>query len=669
MLRQMRIILAVAMSLAALSLSAADFQADGINYVIRTGNTVMVVAHDDESGGFSFDNGYEGDLVIPSQVEYEGQTYTVTTLDDYVFMGASLLTSVTLPATLTTLGESPFAACASLSRIDVEEGNPYFMSDGGVLYDKSRATLIACPGDKEGAFAVPSTVNAIAESAFYGCARLTAVSIPSTVREIGASAFRGCLRLTSITIPSGVTRIESDLFYGCTALSRVSLSSTVTDICSLAFFRCTSLAGITLPASLLHIYSSAFASCTSLASITLPGQLQVIGAHAFKDCQRLPYVVIPASVEQVGISAFARCTGLTSFMVHRSNTAFSAVDGVLFNQSQSVLVCYPAGRQGAYTMPSSVTEIAPYAFSQCTRLSQLTFSQSLTTIGNFAFYGCTGLTSLTLPGNVKKIGQGAFNNCTNLFMLTVYASAVPTFTAEAFSTATYTSAVLYVPQKSLAKYRSARLWKKFATILPILEIIDGQAEPAYAGMVTTLTVGLKTAETTLTGCEFDLSLPQGMSLVASVGGAGWSLPQDRVVGGSPMVTVTASDSETSHIKVDLAGASLIGNEGPLLMLRVMTDESMEPGEYAASLDACQLSYADGSTTVIEGGDCLFLIEKGQLGDVNLDGSVSVLDVTMTVGTILGTHFDNFVWPLADMNLDGQVTASDVTLIVGKVLGQ
>lgn len=221
---------------AGVAANAYDFVVNGIYYNIlsKTDRTVEVTKADG--------NDYSGDVVIPAVVNHDGVAYSVTkigegafsqcpaltsvsmssvdTIDYGAFYHSDNLASVRLPATLTLIKGNPFSGCTALKEIVVDEDNTKYSSDGGVMYDKNKETLISWP-TAQADIDIPSSVTAIGESAFENCHNLTSVSMPS-VETIGGMAFICCSSLTSVSMPS-VKMIDYLAFHICTDLTSVSM--------------------------------------------------------------------------------------------------------------------------------------------------------------------------------------------------------------------------------------------------------------------------------------------------------------------------------------------------------------------------------------------------------------------------------------------------------------
>ena len=131
----------------------------------------------------------------------------------------------------------------------------------GVFYDCSNLTSIT----------IPNSVTSIGDFAFRDCSSLTSITIPDGVTSIGEYAFRDCSSLTSITIPDGVTSIGDYAFEGCSSLTSITIPDSVTSIGWDAFKNCTNLKSITIPNSVTSINYSAFSGCTSLKDIYYEG--------------------------------------------------------------------------------------------------------------------------------------------------------------------------------------------------------------------------------------------------------------------------------------------------------------------------------------------------------------------------------------------------------------
>ena len=144
---------------------------------------------------------------------------------------------------------------------------------------------------------IPNSVTNIRDYAFAYCTSLTSVTIPNSVTSIGEQAFYGCTSLTSVTIPNSVTSIGEQAFNGCSALTSVTIPNSVTSIGGWAFAYCTALTSVTIPNSVTSIREGyAFAYCTSLTSVTIGNKVQDINSNTFSGCSQLDTITCLGSV-------------------------------------------------------------------------------------------------------------------------------------------------------------------------------------------------------------------------------------------------------------------------------------------------------------------------------------------------------------------------------------
>lgn len=171
---------------------------------------------------------------------------------------------------------------------------------------------------------------------------------------------------------------------------------------------------VVLPEGLTTLADSAFYGCDALTDVELPESLTEIGGYAFFECIALSEVNIPANVTKIGEAAFGCCHSLKEMNVAADNTAYCGVDGVLFDKEMTILVEYPAGKEGAYAIPEGVTVVEDGAFDGCKALREISFPASVRAIGWGGFEGCTGLTEITFPEGLEYIDCYAFDGCANL---------------------------------------------------------------------------------------------------------------------------------------------------------------------------------------------------------------------------------------------------------------
>ena len=158
-----------------------------------------------------------------------------------------------------------------------------------------------------------------------------------------------------------------------------------------------------------------------------------IGSWVFYGCTKLTRVTIPDSVTGIGYAAFSKCGSLKSIDVGEGNTEYSSEDGVLFDKNKTVLIHFPAGKGGHYTIPDGVTSIGDHAFIKCISLTSVTIPDSVTSIEALAFRDCFGLKSVRIPDSITNIKSAAFSSCSNLKSIIFEGNAPFSFHVDVFS--------------------------------------------------------------------------------------------------------------------------------------------------------------------------------------------------------------------------------------------
>ena len=317
-----------------------------------------------------------------------------------------------------------------------------FTSDGSTVTITGTQVSFAGP-----LLAVPPTVS------------VSGTALPVT--KIGDGAFAYNTNLYNISLPNGVTTIGSGAFQRCSHLTNVDIPPSLTTIGESAF-QYSGLTRLVLPSTVVSIGLNACEECRSLADLVLSDGLVSIGDRAFAQTS-LSTVFIPASVAVIGDQAFTSCYNLTAINVDPGNSAYTSIDGVLFNHSLASLMLCPAAKSpnpGRYTVPAGVTTLANAAFATC-NFTNIDLPDGLTAIGYAAFLGVpltslklpgslkiiyssvfaySTLTSLTIPEGVTNLGGGVFQSClqltnvvlpdslTSLGGYAFYASAITTIT-------------------------------------------------------------------------------------------------------------------------------------------------------------------------------------------------------------------------------------------------
>ena len=442
------------------SLNTDNKDDQGLTYTLNAADHTATVASYDDSTP-------DGVIDIPDTVTSGGQTYTVTAIGEYAFIPSHTITkvsSVFIPATVTSIGRFAFRCCKFLATVTFAEGSQ-LKSIGVSAFS---GTNPAHPRFKE--IQIPDSVETIGTNAFQNCQDLESITLPASLKTIESSAFSYCLNLSEIRLPTSLKAIQSYVFDGCSSLETVFYDGSLAQWSQINTSN--GFLGFSHPSLVMNDYTAQFipvkdendpdpppktvtitkytgkGSTVILPSTINSWPVTKIGEDAFQDNTTITSVTIPDSVTEIGANAFAGCTNLTSvnyiggdwskLTIQSGNPAVEdaakdAANEQLFdfefilNNTAVVVTNYKyKGTAADVTIPSRykgkpVTAINNAAFPN-SAVTSVTIPDSITAIPDAAFVNCSQLTNISIPNSVTYIGFSAFDGCASLKSITLPSS-------------------------------------------------------------------------------------------------------------------------------------------------------------------------------------------------------------------------------------------------------
>jgi len=219
--------------------------------------------------------------------------------------------------------EAPLYWCKSLLRVDLKGCTKLTQLGNYVFMGCSSLTSVS----------LPDGLTQLGYDVFMDCSSLTSVALPDGLTQLGGGVFKDCSSLTSVALPDGLTQMGNYVFTGCSSLTSVALPDGLTQLGSHVFMACSSLTSVALPDGLTQLGNAVFASCSSLTSVALPDGVTQLGDYVFEDCSSLTSVSLPDGVTQLGDYVFYNCPSLTSAA---NSAGFSDVVPYLRNRYKCV---------------------------------------------------------------------------------------------------------------------------------------------------------------------------------------------------------------------------------------------------------------------------------------------------------------------------------------------
>ncbi len=451
------------------------------------------------------------ELSIPRQVTYSGTTYKVQRIGYQAFLGKTNITGATInygierinseafyncskmtwvrfPSSLTSMGTDVFYGCTRLVSVYYAGTSPKITFESssfpsvanrtlyvprgtkpadfraGTYYDKSRFTQIVTSSYAWDEYMSDGTMFIVTKASTSTSTDHEATIIGFNSNGSNTGVAQGVYQPSARTWPTGQDRyfryvaVADSAFADNTNLTSLDLTNLtyLTTFGTSAARGCTKLTTAKLAKG--TIKGSAFRGCTALTSVSLSG-VTSIESTAFGYCTKLTSINIPASVTNLSAYFIDGSSALTTLTVDASNTKYSASDNILYNKDKTTLMRVPEGRTSVISTPFSVTEIGPYAFESCSKVTSIDLMYGVKKIGTRAFRYCSGLTRVRIPSSVTDLGDYLFSGCSSLADLYINIYNPPTITKSAmFENAANPN--LYTPRGRDTNYKNAG-WTSF----------------------------------------------------------------------------------------------------------------------------------------------------------------------------------------------------------------
>lgn len=507
----------IAVLLGSVMANAYDFEVDGIRYDITSFTDLTVKAS-------SLSETFVGDLVIPSNVQFNGKELDVKEIGDDFAASNEAILSLTINTGVDSIGDRAFKNCINLTRINIAQtvtkiGAECFyactaldaFNNNGVINIGSKS-FAECKNLKE--VSIESLVS-LGEGAFLNCKKLSVCHLPN-ITSIAKATFQYCQALEEYNIPNSVKSIGESAFEGCAAISSIVIPDNVLELGYGAFNYCTSLTFISIGSGLTYL-PWVFEESTNLSDIRIEdatttltfgftGEQKESWDDDYDNKDVIDYTPYPAMFIGFNLKNIYIGRNITTekFCYFRreysSNTRYGYyIPNPPFSESsiESLTIGFFVSdyQMSASTIDADFKQgIWAGAFQNCTNLESVILYSTATSIPENMFSGCSKISSLEIPNAVKEIGVNAFKYCTELKEITLGSkletiganaldscnslreinlkSPIPPTYKTGFSSASYINTQINVPTDAFSIYQEAEPWKNFWNLSKKNELIS-----------------------------------------------------------------------------------------------------------------------------------------------------------------------------------------------------
>ena len=353
--------------------------------------------------------GDEANIIIPETIE----GYAVTSMDSFSSKDCyENIITMQIPASMVNINNNIFFGLKKLENIIVDENNPKYFCENGILYNKEKTEIVKyLAGKNETEYTVPSGIKKIGERAFLECTMLNQIIIEDGLEKIDALAFCGCV-LDRLEIPNSVNTISENAF-DCSLVTiygeKDSYIETYAQAHNITFVDIN--AEEPEPEDVDFEYYESSDSITinryigNSENIVIPERINgklvtqiVLGT--FITVNGITSISIPSGVNKIDNYTFKVINSLENITVDENNQTYSSEDGVLFNKDKTELIVFPSGKKiDRYVIPDGVTKIDRYSFDEASNVKTIVIPQSVYNIVTIAFNNLSGLQEFIVDEN------------------------------------------------------------------------------------------------------------------------------------------------------------------------------------------------------------------------------------------------------------------------------
>lgn len=611
-------------------------------------------------------DGKEKDVVIPSTMPYSPQPLVVTGLKSMLFQNMDI-TSVSLPDTLTDIGQNAFSGCTQLQEVTIPDSVEFLgfgaflnctglkkIHFGGGLTSTGSQVMMNCSALEEATFAQGSTY--IGTRFFRGCTALKKLVLADSITSVGTEAFKECVNLEEVVIGDGIQNLDAFTFNLATSEEPDKVN--------------TALKKISIGGGVRKVPAKMFANCTSLKDVTLSEGLEEIDDRAFENCALEGTVVIPDSVTTTRNYIFKDCNGIEELVLGKGLTDIS------------------------------------YSFFQMRGLKRVIVPETLASIGYVAFGECNALEKVLIPRQTEEIDANAFGGFTHL---TVYGYTGSAAQAYADSRADVTFVALddanktalktaldqaeQVKAEGLDQYTEQSVQKFeaaydaaaaiYADVFSIKQQID-QAEQNLTAAIKGLDLQVNKTALKAALDRADATIAEGLDGYTQKSVQDFEEAYDRAAFIYTQPNATQKQVDDAATELDGAREALepfTGDVDKTGLLDAITkadavrEQGLTTGYVQSTVEAFEAAYSEAAAVyqdkdaqqaeVNAKKDALYAATQAlrKMGDIDADGEITLQDVLAVQKYIARVEqLDDLQLAAADTDHNGKAELNDVLLI-------